>query len=420
MTASDLVLLDGATGTELTRRGVPTRLPAWSATAIESDPDVVRAIHLDHARAGADVLTANTFRTQRRTLVRIGHARRAREWTFAAVRLAREAAETAREEAPDRPPIRVAGSVAPLEDCYEPSLAPDEATALAEQREHAGTLAEAGVELLLVETMGTLREARAATRAATETGLETWTSAITDHSGTRLLSGERLEAWVEAMAPLAPAALLVNCVGPAVTEAAIRVLAPLAAALGVPCGAYANLGSAEPIDGWRFDIAMAPDEYATAMARVLDAGASIVGGCCGTTPEHIGALRRLLDLRIAAARTASEETDAPWRALVATATRLAGGGPALVVGRAEMSLPGSFQVTRVALDELSSLPEARFRLAIVDAAALDRSVAGALEPGGWLVARLAPSDRPLILDALEVREVGREGGGLRLLARRQA
>src|SRR5439155_5064646 len=134
-----LFLLDGATGTELTRRGVDTHGPAWSAPAIVRAPTVLAAIHEENARAGADVITANTFRTQRRSLSRIGEARRAREWTIEAVRIAREAVERAAQdraaEHPEWGPVRVAGSVAPLEDSDHPELSPDEATARMEHGE---------------------------------------------------------------------------------------------------------------------------------------------------------------------------------------------------------------------------------------------------------------------------------------------
>jgi homocysteine S-methyltransferase len=87
------LVLDGATGTELERRGVATRLPLWSAAALDTHPEVVAAIHADYVAAGADVLTANTFRTQRRSLAHAGWEGRARELTRRAVSLARDAAD---------------------------------------------------------------------------------------------------------------------------------------------------------------------------------------------------------------------------------------------------------------------------------------------------------------------------------------
>jgi S-methylmethionine-dependent homocysteine/selenocysteine methylase len=420
-----LLLLDGGTGTELPRRGFDTTGGAWSAPVIWREPALLAAIHEDYARAGADVITANTFRTQRRALSPIGEARRAREWTVEAVRIAREAVERAAEEHADRPPIRVAGSVAPLGDSYTPDLAPDEATALVEHREHVGHLAEAGVDMLLVETMTTIGESRAATLAATETGLETWTSVTTDATGLRLLSGEPLDAWVEAIAPLRPAAILVNCVAPDVVRAAAPVVVRLAGEIDALPGAYANLGSAEPLPGGRFDIAMTPEEYATAVTPLLDAGVRIVGGCCGTTPGHIRALRTLLDERLVSEAAEREAADPEWRALIESAAAAAGGGRALVVGGD--GVPGSldrYQVVRPDADEIPALPKDSFRLAIVDAgAAAITGAVRALEADGWLVMRVrgeghSAARDALPLDGLDVREFRLEGTDALILARR--
>ena len=108
----DLFILDGATGTELTRRGVDTTLPLWSAGAL-IDPqgrDVLRCIHSDYIRAGAQIVTANTFRTHRRSLAKGGKGGRAGELTHLAVQLVREAVE----QVPAAHRVFVAGSIAPL------------------------------------------------------------------------------------------------------------------------------------------------------------------------------------------------------------------------------------------------------------------------------------------------------------------
>ena len=127
------ILLDGAMGTELQRRGADTRLPLWSARALVEAPDLVAEIHREEVEAGADVLTANTFRTHRRTLAKGGLAERSRELSALAVRLAREAAPAGR-------PVFVAGSIAPLEDCYRPDLVPEDAVLEREHSEQADSL----------------------------------------------------------------------------------------------------------------------------------------------------------------------------------------------------------------------------------------------------------------------------------------
>jgi len=263
------LLLDSAMGSELDRRGVDVRLPWWSARALVDAPDTVLAIHRENVDAGADVLTANTFRTQARTV-----GERAGELTRRAVELAREAARGASR------PVFVAGALAPLADCYRPDLVPADAELGREHREHAENLAASGADLLLVETMNSIREIVAAGAAALATGLPVVVSAVTNGRGS-LLSGESLEAAGDAVRTLAPAAFGVNCAEPAgISREVARV-----GASGLPIVAYGNVLST------RED----PDSYARAAAGWVEAGAAIVGGCCGTTPEHTRALRAMLD-----------------------------------------------------------------------------------------------------------------------------
>lgn len=281
------IVLDGAMGTELARRGVDTGLPLWSANALLDKPDIVRQIHEDYLAAGAQVITADTFRTNVRTLERAGLREHMRELTYGAVKLARESCR-------DR--ALVAGSIAPVEDCYSPHLVPqDRAILLAEHTELAHTLAEAGCDLLLIETMNTVREAVAATQAAAATGLPVWASFMLGPDN-HLLSGEPLRDAVRAVLPFGLQAVLVNCIPVAQVAAALvalrQAIAPIAP--GIRIGAYANAGHVDACGDWSMAQAVQPQDYARAAREWLDRGASIVGGCCGTTPEHVRALVALL------------------------------------------------------------------------------------------------------------------------------
>ena len=177
LAAGGVLLLDGATGTELQRRGVDTSLPLWSARALVEAPDVLRAIHADYAAAGADIITTNTFRTHGRTLTRAGLGERAHALNQLAVQIAREAAQQADRE------IFVAGSISPLEDCYSPQLVPPDGELWIEHAEMARDLAQAGCDLLLVETMNTIREAVIAARCAATTGLPVCVSFVAGRNG---------------------------------------------------------------------------------------------------------------------------------------------------------------------------------------------------------------------------------------------
>jgi S-methylmethionine-dependent homocysteine/selenocysteine methylase len=278
------LLLDGATGTELERRGVPTPLPLWSAPALFDTPEIVEAIHLDYAAVGVDALTANTFRTQRRTLSRGGGGDRAGETTRRAVEIARRAAA----RAPGATPF-VLGSAPPLEDCYRPDLVPEPSSLAREHAEHAEHLAGAGVDGVLVETMNTVIEALAALRAVRATGLPALVSFVC-WEGATLLSGEALAGAADAVAGEGADAVMVNCLPTANVAACLPDLARCA----LPFGVYANLGAPDDDDGFRRSDDCTPETFADHASAWRDAGARILGGCCGTTPEHLGALARRL------------------------------------------------------------------------------------------------------------------------------
>lgn len=282
-----LVVLDGALGTELTRRGVDTALPLWSAIALDTAPDVVAHIHADYAEAGARVLTTNTFRTNRRALAKAGIAHRAAELTQRAVTLARQAAQAFGS--------RIAGSIAPVEDCYTPGLVPAADALADEHAELARNLAAADVDLFLVETMNTAREAYAAARAARDADpdIPLWVS-FTLRPDNALLSGETLLEALLPLAPLEPDAVLVNCIPVAQCQSALRVLraARDKAGLDADLGVYGNVGHVDDAVGWTLTDAVSPTAYAAAARDWRALGASIIGGCCGTTPEHVRAVAR--------------------------------------------------------------------------------------------------------------------------------
>lgn len=267
-----LTLLDGPVGTELAARGVPTPPPLWSALALTEAPEVVRAIHRAYAEAGATVHTANTFRTKRR---QVGD-----RWA----ELARLAVELAKSAVPSS--HLVAGSIAPLEDCYRPDLSPSDPRA--EHRELARVLAEAGADLLLCETFPHVGEALIAVEEAAATGLPVWVS-FTAGPDADLLTPEVIRRGAAEAVQRGASAALVNCVPATQMQVFVEALA----GLGVPFGAYANAGSVDDAIGWRSPTdpaAQAAEAYMKLATGWVSAGATILGGCCGTGPAHIRAL----------------------------------------------------------------------------------------------------------------------------------
>lgn len=272
------LLLDGATGTELARRGIDLSHPSWTAGVLLDSSQVLQQIHADYVAAGAEVITANTFRT---------HARNVRSLpgSHDAAMLTRRAVELAREVAGPR--AFVAGSVAPLEDCYSPELTPSPQELTDEHAHMAQALAESVVDLILVETQVTVREGRIAAEAARRTGLPFFVSFVVGRDG-RLLSGEPLEEAFSAVAECEPQGLLVNCIPAAEVGPVLEPFLKRYAELRL--GAYANTGRLMPDGRWEGTTASEPAVYAGYVRRWLDSGMGVVGGCCGTRPEHISAI----------------------------------------------------------------------------------------------------------------------------------
>jgi S-methylmethionine-dependent homocysteine/selenocysteine methylase len=288
----ETLLLDGAIGTEILRRNV-----TWADHQLASRPDFVRGIHEDYIRAGADVISTNSFQLCRRALENhfrdAAHRRhigardldaRASRLLAASVRLAAEA----RERVASPRPVAVAAAVTTLEWCFRPDLAPTPEQAAREYQEIFDVVKQAGADLVLLETVNSITEARVALEAAKNLGLPCWIAFVPDERG-RLFTGETLAQAVAALEPLGVDAVLLNCAPPADITAGMKELAPHAR---VPTGAYAHIGKFDPPE-WMFTDEFPPQKYLEAAAGWKQMGARILGGCCGTTPEHIAALGAL-------------------------------------------------------------------------------------------------------------------------------
>jgi S-methylmethionine-dependent homocysteine/selenocysteine methylase len=255
-----MIWLDGPMGSRLEEQGIDVSAPAWSARALRSSPQAVAALHREYAAAGAQVHRANTFRTTKRaggddweTLARL------------AVKLAREASGGG----------RVAGSVGPLEDCYRPELSPPHS-----RDEHAQlvrVLVDAGVDLLMCEAFSNPREAVEAVEACAATGLETWVSFTAGPDGTLLTPRQVYDASAACVSAGAKATLI-NCVAAELTLPYVQALT------GPRIGAYANAGV------WNGP-KCTPERYAQLAGEWRDAGATVLGCCCGTSTAHLKALR---------------------------------------------------------------------------------------------------------------------------------
>ncbi len=285
------VLLDGALGTQLELRGQSTPPPLWSAGPLLRAPDSVLGVHQDYVLAGAEVLLACTFRTHPRAVAGADPGLDARKLTARAVALAREAADGSAR------PVWVAGSVAPVEDCFRPDLVPPGEVLEREHRAHAENLRDAGVDVVFVETMNSATEARIALQASRELGLAAGVCFALEDPG-HLRGGFPLAEAVEELLFLEPLFVGINCT-PA--DVALEGLNRLSGCWDGPWAVYPNFGARQgrtwkPGGGKPEQLRFR--EHLRACVR---AGARLIGGCCGTTPTMIAALGRDREPRVAAA-----------------------------------------------------------------------------------------------------------------------
>ena len=280
--------MDGGTGTGLQAMGVPMDGDAWGGVANLTHLDVVWRLHAAYLAAGAQILITNTFATGPGPLAAAGYGDRFAE----ANRNAAAAAMGARAEAGDDD-VLVAGSmsrdVANGLATGVPFDVSDDAAALRDgYRRQAEVLAEAGVDLLVLEMMGSRTHLEPAAAAASETGLPVWVGlSIVRAAGgqAETIDGEDALALIESL-PAGP----IDAVFAMHNDVEV-VPAALAAVRGVwsgTLGAYPHVGDWQP-PNWVFD-GLTPGEYLQHAIAWADRGAQLIGGCCGTGPEHIQAL----------------------------------------------------------------------------------------------------------------------------------
>jgi len=293
LAAGRVIILDGATGTELERRGAPMDDVSWSGIASLSHPGILRQIHVDYIAAGAAVVIANTFAASRYLLAAAGLEDRVGAANQAAVRLAKEA----RDQAAGQREIRIAGSISAMAPAAERARRPDLATLAASFREQAEILAQAGVDLLILEMMRDVDCARAAVKAAVATGLPVWVGfscALAADGGVILAPGmvDGLP-FEKALGPvMAEGGALVAIMHSEVEDTAPALAAARRQWRG-PLGAYAHSGSFA-MPHWQFDGVITPAAYLAEAERWVAAGVQAIGGCCGIGPDHIRLLAERL------------------------------------------------------------------------------------------------------------------------------
>ncbi len=285
----ETIVLDGATGTELEKRGATMNDASWCALATRTHPDVLHQIHADYIRAGADIITANTYASTLAMLEAAGEAEAFDELNRDAIRIARKA----RDEIADRP-VAIAGSIS-VSRAIEPGtdriVTPDNISEKywrAKFSAKADILASEGVDLIMMEMMRDLDMSAWATEEAVKTGLPVWVGIACEKDKDGRLVGfgrhdVELKQIIDGLGGL----------GGQVMGLMHSTIDDTRDALPVfldnwdgPLAVYPESGHFE-MPSWQFSDVIEPSVFARLTADWVKTGVQIVGGCCGIGPEHI-------------------------------------------------------------------------------------------------------------------------------------
>ncbi len=283
--AGGLVLIDGAMGTELEARGVPMNDKNWSGVALQTHPEMVRAAHVDYIEAGAEVIITNTFASGQEALNLAGLGDQMESINARGV----EVALQARDEAA-KGPLAIAGSMCPWVD---PEVAPGREQLADGFRRQADVLAGAGVELIALEMCYHAEYSPMQVEAAVATGLPVWlgVSCMVDADTGNVVGFDRSEVDIgQLVRDLAGTGIgVINVMHSAIADTGPG-LATVKEHWSGPIGAYPESGYFT-MPNWQFVDIIDPDDLVRETRGWVDAGAQIIGGCCGLGVPHIEALK---------------------------------------------------------------------------------------------------------------------------------
>ncbi len=295
----EIILLDGGVSTELLKRGVPLDKNVWSGLTTKTHPEQVLEVHEDYIRAGSEVITANTYSTARHVLESINLGHEAKAMNFRSVQIAKQARDNAADGE-----VWIAGSMSSM-----PPLQGDQQVVLdqhaqASYEELAEVLAEAGVDLIIAEMMRDIENATMVINAALSTGLPVWigysTMMADDGIDVRSLRWKETDHadTTHNFSTLVKTLSLLGGQAVGIMHTQVGNIEPALAVLGKhwsgPKLAYAETGRSMAPE-WSFEEICSPQDYASEIAGwVKNHGVQIVGGCCGTGPEHIRAIKEHL------------------------------------------------------------------------------------------------------------------------------
>ena len=277
-----ILLLDGATGTELAKRGIMGK-----ADANLTCPDVILDVQRQYVNCGCDAITANTFMFNRVYIESHNVEVPIREMNIAGVEIARKAIGNNKY---------VLGDLSSTGQLLEPYGTFKESQFYESFKEQAEILAEAGVDGFIIETMFDLREAICALKACKEnTKLPVIVTMTykTEQQGGRTMMGDSAQQCAQSLTDNGADAIGANCGSLSPSQTAI-VISELRKATSLPLVAQPNAGTPK-LEGEQTIFDMPPELFVKGIQECIDAGATLVGGCCGTAPEHIRAVGKMLN-----------------------------------------------------------------------------------------------------------------------------
>lgn len=282
----EVILINGATGTEIERRGVPQLPNAWNGGGALSHPEILRAVHEDYLRLGTEIIISNTFATHYYALRDAGETDRFEEYNRRSVELAIEARDRLQMSN-----VLVAAGISYWSWTGNHPTHEDLKSATQRQVE---ILAEAGVDLFMLEMMIDIDKMLILLDTARSTGLPIWvgfTCELNSQGVVCLRNGEPLS---NAIAAIEDRQIdLVNIMHTEVEDIDI-CLEALQSTWRGPIGVYAH--SSNTVDHrWSFDKTISPADYCAAASRWIDRGVQVIGGCCGIEPRHIAQLAKLIE-----------------------------------------------------------------------------------------------------------------------------
>ncbi len=290
----NIILLDGGIGQEIYRRAGKSAHPLWSVRVMMDQPDIVKEVHQDFIRAGARIITINSYTCTPTRLQRDGEIEWFEKLQLQASNIASEARDELGTMAED---VQIAGCLPPLAASYTS----DERSfsELKQEYEQITAIQAPVVDLFLIETISNIKEAQAATEAALESGKTVCLSfTLSDKFPDQLRSGESIEEALNAISTYSLDALMFNCSYPETISEGLETLRHL----DIPYGGYANgFTSVDPLKpGGTVDVLSARKDldekkYAAYAMNWIKNGASVVGGCCEVGPSYIDYLREQID-----------------------------------------------------------------------------------------------------------------------------